>query len=454
MTNLQKILIGTGIVGVGVISTPIIYSSQIDKFISQEKQILKQNNINISEKKNSDSFFQTDREYLITIKDSSYFIKKLYPNITTYDLLELKTLFDNMKFLVTLKMAKFPVYHKDAIKIDLIDINENIKQNLMRDKIGKQLLDAIKKRAFEVILDINNLKISKTKLKDIDLDLKDNGLYINDELKLKVKNSSINFEDSSLKIGKFEISTNEFYKDSKRESISKIEIKNLIYKVKNAKNLTNNSSKLSINSLAVYNTNYYKQTEININNISIENSIQTIIDKTNWINKFHIKKMDIKLDNKNIKIDNFTFNFKISNIHTLALQNFIKTEAENNQEKVVENINKIIEKGVKISISPLSVNNITISDNNKNKLEIEPIKIDVNTEIKPNNSTLYNYNQLLADTETKLKIETTPKNIDFFKTLLPVGAILDNIAKKQNNKVIINLEYRNGQLTSNGRPIL
>ncbi|RUM55419.1 MAG: hypothetical protein DSY40_04015, partial [Nautilia sp.] len=106
------------------------------------------------------------------------------------------------------------------------------------------------------------------------------------------------------------------------------------------------------------------------------------------------------------------------------------------------------------SISPLSVNNITISDNNKNKLEIEPIKIDVNTEIKPNNSTLYNYNQLLADTETKLKIETTPKNIDFFKTLLPVGAILDNIAKKQNNKVIINLEYRNGQLTSNGRPIL
>ena len=453
MTNLQKILIGTGIIGVGIISTPIIYSSQIDKFISQEKQILKQNNINISEKKNSDSFFKTDRKYYITIKDSSYIIKKLYPNISTYDLLELKNLFDNMKFLVTLKIVKFPIYHKDAIKIDLIDVNETIKQSLMRDKIGKKLLEAIQKRVFEIILDINNLKIAKTKLKDINLDLKENGFYSNDELKLKVKDSSINFEDSSLKIGEFEIAANEFFKNSKHKSISKIEIKNLIYKVKNAKNLKNNSSKLSINSLAVYNTNYYKETEININNISIENSIQTIIDKTNWINKFHIKNMDIKLDNKNIKIDNFTFNFKILNIYTLALQNFIKAETENNQEKIIESINKISEKGIKISISPLSVDNITISDN-KNKLEIEPIKIDVNTEIKPNNSTLYNYNQLLADTETKLKIETTPKNIEFFKTLLPIGVLLDNIAKKQNNKVIINLEYKNGQVTSNGRPIL
>jgi len=453
MTNLQKILIGTGIIGIGVISTPIIYSSQINKFINQEKQILKQNNISVKDKKNNDSFFKTDRKYYITIKDSSYIIKKLYPNISTYDLLELKNLFDNMKFLVTLKIVKFPIYHKDAIKIDLIDVNETIKQSLMRDKIGKKLLEAIQKRVFEIILDINNLKIAKTKLKDINLDLKENGFYSNDELKLKVKDSSINFEDSSLKIGEFEIAANEFFKNSKHKSISKIEIKNLIYKVKNAKNLKNNSSKLSINSLAVYNTNYYKETEININNISIENSIQTIIDKTNWINKFHIKNMDIKLDNKNIKIDNFTFNFKILNIYTLALQNFIKAETENNQEKIIESINKISEKGIKISISPLSVDNITISDN-KNKLEIEPIKIDVNTEIKPNNSTLYNYNQLLADTKTKLKIETTPKNIDFFKTLLPVGAILDNIAKKQNNKIIINLEYRNGQLTSNGRPIL
>jgi hypothetical protein len=44
-------------------------------------------------------------------------------------------------------MIKFPVYHKDAVKIDLYSLNDNSTKALLNDKTGKQLLEAIKNRA-------------------------------------------------------------------------------------------------------------------------------------------------------------------------------------------------------------------------------------------------------------------------------------------------------------------
>jgi hypothetical protein len=115
MTNLTKVLITSGIVGVGIIATPVVYNNQINKFIAQEKTDLQAQQIELKETKNSDSFFEAKREYIVTIKDISPIIESKYPNIDFNTLKELKEAFDNTKFLVTLDMIKFPVYHKDAL---------------------------------------------------------------------------------------------------------------------------------------------------------------------------------------------------------------------------------------------------------------------------------------------------------------------------------------------------
>ena len=177
MTNLTKVLVGAGIVGAGVIATPMVYNSQINKFIAQEQNNLKAQQIELKQIKNNDSFFNAKREYIVTIKNISNIIKSAYPNINNYDLQNLEEMLDNTKFLVTLNMLKFPIYHKDAIKIDLDSLNNTLTKEMSNSETGKQLLEAIKSRIFEVILDINSLKISKAKLKDIDLTLKNNTNY-------------------------------------------------------------------------------------------------------------------------------------------------------------------------------------------------------------------------------------------------------------------------------------
>jgi hypothetical protein len=455
MTNLTKILIGAGVVG-GAVITPVIYTSQIDKFIKQEKINLQKQQIEVKETKNNDDFFNVKREYIVTIKDITSLLQN-YQNINDYYFLEnAKEIFNNTKFLVKLNILKFPVYHKDAITIDLYSLNNNITKELSTDKIGSQILEAIKNRVFEAMLDINNLKISKARLKDINLNLKSEDEYSKGNGKIEVLKAIANIENNNFKIAKIAINSEMTDKETHHKNITKLSINKINEKIKQ-QNLLNYSSILKIASINFIQKSEYKNIQLNINNITNLSSIKTITNKTSLNNKIEIKTFTLNQNRDLIKIDNFKYNLNISNLDTPSLKKIIELENSNNiadNELLLKNIEKIIQRGFKVSIYPLSVKKIEAQFFNQ-KYDIKPIEINLEAKISPNNYTLNNGPQaLLTFINAKLKATTYKENIDLLNQQNPQIALMINMLKKEvNNKIFINLEYQKGKLTSNGKPI-
>lgn len=455
MTNLTKVLIGAGIVGAGVIATPIIYNNQINKFIAQEKTDLQAQQIELKETKNSDSFFEVKREYIITIKDISPLIEQAYPNIDFNTLKELKEAFDNTKFLVTLDMIKFPVYHKDAVKIDLYSLNDNSTKALLNDKTGKQLLEAVKNRAFEAILDINNLKISKAKLKDIDLTLDNSANSRVEKFNLKIQNTLVNVENNDLKISK--IATTYTKKSEYTNEMINFNINDINEKIKQ-QNALNYSSILKVSSVNFNKKSKYNNANLSIKDFLTSNTIKTIANKTSINNKINVKNIKFNADNNYINIDKFVYNFNLLNLDSLALKKIVDMVNSNNlndTQKLAQNFNQLIQKGFKVSISPLEINGIKAKFYNQ-QFDIKPIEINIDTTLLPNNYKLQSNNPsyLANKINAKLKVQTSKKNMDLLNQINPqIGLMMNVISKEVNNKVLINLEYQNGTLTSNGTPI-
>jgi hypothetical protein len=455
MTNLTKVFIGTGILGAGILGTPIIYNNQINKFIEQEKSNLQSQDIELKKEKNNDSFFKAKRKYIITIKDITPILQKIYPTIDFYTLRDLKKTFDNTKFLITLNMLKFPIYHKDAIKIDLYSFNDDTQKELLNDKVGKEILEAIKNKAFELILDINNLKVSKAKLKDIDLTLNETTTYRIEKFNLKIKKASLNIESNNLKISK--LAMNYTKKSEYDNKTINFNINNIDTKTKQ-QDLLNNSSNLKITSINYTEKSNYKNTKININNISNLSSTKTITNKTSINNKLDIKNIYLSADKNYIKINNVKYNFNIFNIYTPALKEIIKMthNKTNNPKGLIQYLNILIQKGFKIYISPLSINSIKSKIDNQT-FDIKPIKINFDATLLPNNfSFMYNTSEdLLNNTNAKLKIHTYKENIDLLNQKNPqIGIILNKISQKlNNNKIILKIEYNKGKITSNGKSL-
>jgi hypothetical protein len=456
MTNLTKVLITSGIVGAGIIATPIIYNNQINKFIQQEKLDLQAQNIELKENKNSDTFFEAKREYIVTIKDVTPIIQELYPQIDFDTLKDLKEAFDNTRFLVTLDMIKFPVYHKDAVKIDLYSLNDNSTKELSNDKTGKQLLEAIKNRAFEAILDINNLKISKAKLKDIDLTLDNSANSRVEKFNLKIQNTLVNVENNDLKISK--IATTYTKKSEYTNETINFNINDINEKIKQ-QNALNYSSILKVSSVNFNKKSKYNNANLSIKDFLTSNTIKTIANKTSINNKINVKNIKFNADNNYIDIDKFVYNFNLLNLDSLALKKIVDMVNSNNlndTQKLAQNLNQLIQKGFKVSISPLSINGIKGMINNKN-FDIKPIELNLDATLLPNNYTLESNNPAFLSNEinAKLKVQTSPDNIDLLNKINPqVGMMINLISKKVNNKILINIEYQNGKLTSNGKPLI
>jgi hypothetical protein len=353
-------------------------------------------------------------------------------------------------------MIKFPVYHKDAVKIDLYSLNDNSTKALLNDKTGKQLLEAIKNRAFETILDINNLEISKARLKDIDLTL-DNS--INNRLEkfnIKIKNSILDVENNDLKISK--IATTYTKKSEYSNETMNFNINDINEKIKQ-QDLLNYSSILKVSSVNFDRKSKYSNANFSIKDLLTTNTTKTIANKTSINNKIDIKSIKFNADNNYINIDKFVYNFNLLSLDSPTLKQIIDMVNSNNlndTQKLTQNFNQLIQKGFKVSISPLSINGIKGMINNKN-FDIKPIELNLDATLLPNNYTLESNNPAFLSNEinAKLKVQTSPDNIDLLNKINPqVGMMINLISKKVNNKILINIEYQNGKLTSNGKPLI
>ena len=452
--TLTKIITSIAVAGgIGAVTTPLIYQNQIDKFINQQKQQLKAQNIKLTEKSKNDTFTTTKREYILTISDVTPIVKILYPNITSWDLKDLKKAFDNTKFLVKINILKYPVYHKNAVEVSLYGFNKTITKELQNDKVGKQILNYIKNKAFLLSADIDNFNIAKAKLKDLNINLTEKNSYKTTNLKINTKNIFVkNGDKLKFNIDDIKINYTKIYNDNNHKYNDIYELKHLTYAIKKQNDL-NYQTKSSIQDISIENLSPYKSDnlKVSINNIKSSSNVHTILKTLNISSKFSVANFQINANNESIKVNKLVFNNSISKLDETSIQNILKA-AKNNDNLAIQNHTiKLIDNGAQIKINPLSVQNVDINMNNQ-KLSIAPISLNFDATLNKNNFNIDSKPQvLLNNINAKLHLETTKKNIDLLSKINPnILVMLATVMQMKKNKAIIDLEYKNSHIYSKG----
>ena len=397
------------------------YEKQINQFIDQEITNLKNLNIQVDKKAKNDTVTTIKREYILTIKDITPFIKDFSNVLTNGDLNNLKLMFNNTKLLLKFDFLKYPTYHKNAIEVSIYSLNPQISQYLNNSMVGKQILKYIKNRTLTIISDVDGFSIVKTKLKDLNINLSDN-----------LTNITLN-------------TTNIEFLNHNPTITSKIGNIKFIYSDGNGVNII-----LTLNNLIDITT---KQDDFNYQtNSSIQNISVKIINNKNGTIHFSLNKIKLKTnsmtiqknlyDKNHININNFSFgiNDKYVKVNKIFINNIIKLnvsalqnlfyEIQNNSQNLAIYIINFLNNGLTINFHPLRIKNVIIK--NEKKYLIDPITLNYDV-IIPKNS-LYN-------TKTKLYLETTQKNIDLLSATNPeIFLILLDKMKIKNNKVIIDME--------------
>jgi len=442
--NFTKIIAGIVIAGgISAITIPIIYSKQINKAIQIEKQNLSHYKIDIKELSNKDSFIKTNRKYILTIKDITPIVLEIDNSINHNDLKTLKENFDNTKFLITINLTKYPIYHKDAIKIDLFSLNNYLTNTMKTDKFGKQLLEFIKNKGIEAILDINNLNIAKAKIKDINLNISEKKEALNFQLNKAYidfnKNIKTNINKISLKMSdktsSFDISMLDFKDNLNRKSLF------------NYKEIT-----------TIKNINYtYNDTisniSFNLKNIDSNTKVSSIVSNLNTFNNINIKNISLNKNKDNINIDDFRFNLQLLKLDLTSIKKLYLSSTNANQNEIIKNSLTLLNKGFQLKLNPISINKATLKIDNQTTT-IDKIDLKLDAVLNKNNITTSNLNELEKYVNTTLNITTTQKNIDLLTNLNPMTAIyLAMVIKKDKNNININLSYKNGKIYSNGKQL-
>ena len=433
-----------GVVTAGIVagvSIPIIYDKQINKFIQTQSENLKIQKIEFKENSNKDSFLSTNREYTLIIKDITPIVQKLYPNIDIYTLKDLKKSFDNTKFTIKLNILKYPVYHKDAVKIYLKSFNEYTTKNLNTNQYGKQIFEFIKNKGLEVILDLNNMDIAKAKLKDINLKLNDK----NSNMNINIKNSYMTFENNiETNIDNLTIKMDDKY-DHIKFGFNKLHSKS---KQKNQFNYTEESTLKDI----FYTFN---KKNISLNNLKSSTKVSTIVNNLKVENKLNIQNIKLSDNFISSSIQNLVFNTQIDKINFVAIKKLVN-QVQNNPndtKQLLSNLQEVINKGFSFKISPFSIDSANI-DLKTQKFNISKIKVDFNTELKTNQFNFKNQNELLKNLDANLMIKTTKENIDLLTKINPaINIYLALISKQEKDNILINISYKNGKIISNGKQL-
>jgi len=212
-----------------------------------------------------------------------------------------------------------------------------------------------------------------------------------------------------------------------------IEIKN--FKNQFEGNEKNSFSKTDFN-LNV-NLNRFK---LQINNIySVTRTI--LSDVTNVNSTFGFKTLSIP---NAVIADNFKINTELKGIKTALLKGMLKAK-EYEKDQYLE---KIFEKGFDVNIKSVLKNIKALQKN------LGGYTLEFNIKFLPSKNVrakLNNHNLDFVD--ARVHLITTPEIANVLMNTVPQSAFLFALAKKENGKVILNLQFKQGKLYSEGQLI-
>jgi len=378
--------------------TPLIFGKIMNSKYNQMLNNLREKGMIINVVKDKSSYFQTDKVLEITIPQK---------------LLDTNGVVDEIKLSIETKFKNLPVTQVKFIghldKIVLGDQYKDIEQGL-----NKFLTQYIK-----FVVTTPNFRDYAYKLNDI---------VIDNQPTLGIKGIKGTFTEGNLL--KNNLSINDIYvKDQK----GFVEIKNFNNKFegdkKSSLSQTNFNVNVDLNKLQLQIQNVYSKTKTLLND-------QVSVNTTFGFKTLNIPNM--------VNADDFKVNAEINGLEKKTLEKF----ANANSMQQDELLNEIFEKGFNINL-------------NSNLTSVKAMGRDfggynVNLKIKflPTKNFKEKVNSNNIDfVDATLHLETSQEIANMLKSMNPQSSMLFNLAKKENSKVILNLELKNGKLYSEGQLI-
>jgi len=392
MKNKLIVMFFTFIVLIAI--TPFIFSKLMNSKFDSMLDNLRKDGIEIKLIEDKSSYIKTDKVFLVTIP------QKVLANKNLEDVksivLKIETQFKNLPVTDVLFLGE----------VEKIDLSSNLKN--LESELNKFV------KYIKFVVTTPDFKNYFYRFEDI----KDKNFAI---VGIKGTFSKKDLNKNSLVIKKLYIGEEKEF----------IEFKNLRYNIEwdNKKSFSNYSFDVNFTSNVI---------SVEVDNI--HGSGEMIFNKE--VNA-SIKVGFNKLISPNfIEADNFKLNLKLIGIEDKILKDISSVK---NKEFYVE---KIFEKGFKVGINS-SLKNLQALNKElggyKLSFDVEflPTK-DIKKKIENNN-----FDFLKA----KMFLETSPEIAIFIMNILPESALLFELAKKEKDKVILNLEFKNGKLYSEGKLI-
>jgi len=454
MNITSKIALGLSIIaGCTIVAVPNFYNSKINDYITNSQKLAETKGIVSEVKSINDTFFNIEREYNLTLSDSSYIINSIGLSFDSKEFEDIKKLLNDTEFSLSVNLPKYPSMQKDAISISLKELSPDVQMVLNTEKLGRELIDFIESKGLLLTLSLDNFILKNAKLKDINLNLKDKDKRLNQ----KVKNFVVNFDSLkqfNVNIDKLStvIGDKKFFAEMKVNSIK--------YKIdkKDDYNLDENAHIKNI-SFSFLEDSYRKNSaNVNIKDIKTSSNIFSKNDLLGAVSDLGIKKISIKNKKDNFEFIDLHTKLSIGDLNKELIENLVDSMDKGSfmdEEKLAQGVQDIVHEGFLFDIDKLEVGKTKINLSNE-QFELEKISFDTQLKVNSNNINLNAEPSMfwLNSLSSKANLEMTKKDIISIMTKLKVPNHFLGFVKIEKEKAFINAEFKNNELLVNNKKVL
>jgi len=393
MKNKLIVMFFTFIVLIAI--TPFIFSKLMNAKFDEMLDNLRKDGVEIRLIEDKSSYIETDKLFLVTIPEKFLVNRNLALEGIKSVTLEIETKFKNLPVTDVLFLG-------EVKKVDLAANLKNLEDEL--NNFAKYI---------KFVITTPNFKDYFYRFEDI----KDKKFAI---LGVKGTFSKKELNKNSLNIKEFYIKDGDL-----------IEVKNLKHNIE-----WNDKKSFSTYS---FNLNLINN-GINIQVNNIYGSNKTVFDKDlNLLTKIGFNKL---ISPNFLEADNFKLDLKLEGIESDVLKEIASTQ---NIDPYIE---KIFEKGFKVAV------NSSLNEMKALNKDLGGYKFNFDVKFLPTNNIEEKIKNNNFDfIKATLFLETSPEIATFIMNTLPESAFLFELAKKEKDKVILNLEFKNGKLYSEGKLI-
>ncbi|ACM92831.1 hypothetical protein NAMH_0334 [Nautilia profundicola AmH] len=376
--------------------TPLIFGKLMNSKYNQMLNDLREKGMQIKIVEDKSSYLQTDKILEVTIPSK---------------ILNTQGIIEEIKLNIETKFKNLPVTNVVFLgKLDKVILNEQFKNS-------EKELNKFLKKYIEFVVTTPNFRDYSYKFKDI---------IINNNPIVGIEHITGVFKNGELLKNKLNIK--DIYVKDKKGFIE----------IKNFKNEFEGNEKNSLSK-----TNFNVNVDLNRFKLQIQNvysTTKTVLTDVAKVNStFGFKTLSVP---NAVNADNFKVIAEVKGIETNLLKKLAQAK-ETEKDKYLE---KIFEKGFSINIDSL------LKDIKVMQRDFGGYNLNFNIKFLPTKNFREKLNNNNVDfIDAKLHLVTTPEIANILMNALPRSAFLFALAKKENGKVILNLEFKQGKLYSEGQ---